>query len=468
MVVRIFFIGTYSDANITDRLKSARIEYIPIQDGSNKSLKIDNFISELNNESPDLVILDGYHFDALTQDAVRKAGFDLLVIDDFNHLDHYSANILLNQNLYAPDINYTINPDATLLLGTKYTIFRKEFLLKRNYKKQISEKTKNILVTMGGSDPYNVTLMVLKALELLQNEQINVKVITGPANKHLESVKKRINNSKIPCNVHQNAIDMTELMEWADIAITAAGSTCWELAYMGVPMVVIAIAENQSMNASYLGEGQYAINLGWYENLTLELIKSSIEKIIDQPYKLFNMQQRSKSLVDGYGIERIMMHIKNENLWIREALLEDCRLIWKWTNDPVVRGMSFTSKPIPWDDHAAWFNKKLNDPSCKFYIAIDRNENLVGQVRFDLKDSEAIISVSLDKNFRGMGFGSSIIKLGSERYFQKNNVRLIHAYIKSDNTASINAFCKAGYKFHQKTVINKIPAEDMIMENETI
>ncbi|HBE44959.1 MAG TPA: hypothetical protein DDW17_05780 [Deltaproteobacteria bacterium] len=112
-----------------------------------------------------------------------------------NHLPHYHADILLNQNIYAPELNYSCDEDTILLLGSRYVLLRKEFLKYKDFKRTIPKKAKNILVTLGGADPDNVTLKVIKALNLMGDPDIEVKVVVGPANPHIKSLHKALLHS---------------------------------------------------------------------------------------------------------------------------------------------------------------------------------------------------------------------------------------------------------------------------------
>jgi RimJ/RimL family protein N-acetyltransferase len=125
---------------------------------------------------------------------------------------------------------------------------------------------------------------------------------------------------------------------------------------------------------------------------------------------------------------------------------DDCRLLWEWANEPAVREASFSSEPIPWKKHAKWFRTKLKDPLCLFFIALNEDCEPIGQVRYDIDDKEAVISVSLAKEIRGKGYGSQLIRLASERVLDSSEVNEIHAYIKQENKASIHAFVKAGFQ----------------------
>ena len=124
---------------------------------------------------------------------------------------------------------------------------------------------------------------------------------------------------------------------------------------------------------------------------------------------------------------------------------KDSRLIWHWANDPQVRAVSFSSEPIPWENHGQWFAARLADPQCIFLVATNENDTPVGQVRYDIEDDKARVSVSVDKQFRGQGLGTWLIKLSAQRIFNEREIDTILAYIKLDNAASVGAFQKAGF-----------------------
>ena len=155
-------------------------------------------------------------------------------------------------------------------------------------------------------------------------------------------------------------------------------------------------------------------------------------------------------------------------LKLRQVSEKDCRLIWTWANDPEVRAVSFSSEAIPYEHHVTWFESKLNDPSCYFYIAEDRNHEPVGQVRYEREGTEAEISISLDRKFRGKGYGSSLIRLASQELFEVSDVEVIHAYIKEGNEAAIGAFKKAGFNSIGITRKNEHQAHHLVLGKEEL
>jgi UDP-2,4-diacetamido-2,4,6-trideoxy-beta-L-altropyranose hydrolase len=155
-------------------------------------------------------------------------------------------------------------------------------------------------------------------------------------------------------------------------------------------------------------------------------------------------------------------------LTLRPAQAGDCRLVWEWANDPITRAASFSSEPIPWEQHTAWFAAKLADARALFYIALGAAGAPVGQIRYDLDRQEAVVSVGLAPDRRGQGYGSRIIRLASQQVFESTSVNLIHAYIKPDNVASTRAFARAGFVSDGTTEIKGNSALHLVLRREPL
>jgi len=255
---------------------------------------------------PTWLILDGYHFTPDYQKAIRDAGIHLLVIDDMNHLPYYHADILLNQNIHATELKYHCDKDTKLLLGTKYVLLRREFLRYRGFKRHIPEKAKKILVTLGGADPDNVTLKVVKALNLIGDPDLEVKIVVGPSNPHIESLKREILRSPFSVLLLPSVSNMADLMAWADVAISAGGSTLWELCFMDVHSIVITVADNQEEVVRYLGQIGLVYNFGRFREIKDQELAHQIDELIKQFKKRRIMSKLFQNMIDGNGIYRVL------------------------------------------------------------------------------------------------------------------------------------------------------------------
>ena len=228
-------------------------------------------------------------------------------------------------------------------------------------------------------------------------------------------------------------------MSRADLAICAGGTTAWELSFLGVPMLVLALAENQRTNAERLDQAGAAIHAN------IASLADDLRTLLADPPRRAQMSARARALVDRLGTFRVWLRLNEDSLHLRPATADDCRRFWEWANDPAVRANSFTSEPIPWEPHVAWFTRKLADANTRLWIA-EQADAPLGQVRFDLDASSATISVSLDATQRGRNLGALLIWSACQKLFRESPVETIHAHIKPDNTASIRAFKKAGFE----------------------
>ena len=253
--------------------------------------------------------LDGYHFTQEYQRAIRDSGIRLLVIDDMNHLPYYDTDLLLNQNINAESIHYSCDPDTRLLLGTKYALLRNEFSPWQGFKREIPELARHILVTLGGGDPENVTLRTIESIKLVNMPELNVKVIAGPSNPHLDILKDVMLHAPCSMLLIQNATNMPELMAWADIAIAAGGSTCWELSFMGVPALISILAENQRGIAEGLERSSVACNLGHFSLFSVDSVAKILSDHLSDHYKRLKMSQNAMRIVDGFGREKVFDQI---------------------------------------------------------------------------------------------------------------------------------------------------------------
>jgi UDP-2,4-diacetamido-2,4,6-trideoxy-beta-L-altropyranose hydrolase len=402
------------------------------------------------------LIVDGYHFTSDFQKGVKGSGYKLLVIDDMAHIDHYHADILLNQNIHAPMLNYSCNKDAMLLLGSEYVLLRKEFLKYKNWKREIPDKAKKILVTMGGGDSKNITAKVIQALKLLRENDIEVKIVVGPSNQNIEMLKEELLSAQCTINCIQNTTNMPEYMYWADLAVTAGGSTCWELAFMGLPSLIITASDNQIRIAEELYRAGGAIDLGWYENIAVNQCAKLIKELMEDKKKRMSLSKQAQKLINGNGSVNVMRAMLAGPLKLRKTQENDCELLWRWANDPKARESAFSSENIAWEDHRIWFSSKQNDSNCFQYIALSNGDVPIGQIRFDIKNSIAEIDYSVDKNFRGMGFGKVLLKKGIERFrAEKGNLITFQGRVKKENEASHRSFKNAGFLEVGKKSVDK-------------
>ena len=168
----------------------------------------------------------------------------------------------------------------------------------------------------------------------------------------------------------------------------------------------------------------------------------------------FYLKERLKHEVDGRKRDVFIHECVNEFLLleIREANESDAKLIFNWSNDPLVRAQSFQPNIIEFENHKNWFNKKLQSDNSLLLIS-EVDEKNIGLVRFEVENDKCIIGILVDEKFRGKGYASLMLINSSSYYFNRFSTP-IYAHIKESNTSSIRCFEKAGYTYFNKIEFN--------------
>jgi spore coat polysaccharide biosynthesis predicted glycosyltransferase SpsG len=164
------------------------------------------------------------------------------------------------------------------------------------------------MISLGGADPHNTTGIVVAALKHIHN--VEVRVVIGAANPHLSAITAASrDNSAIRIEV--DIADMRKLMEWPDFAIIAAGSICWELAFMGVPALGIILADNQRTLAADLEHRGVLKNLGWHHELDSNYLPGRIEEFARNRCLRDSQAAAGPVLVDGRGSRRVVQSLRS-------------------------------------------------------------------------------------------------------------------------------------------------------------
>ncbi|WP_435262772.1 GNAT family N-acetyltransferase [Tenacibaculum sp. nBUS_03] len=151
----------------------------------------------------------------------------------------------------------------------------------------------------------------------------------------------------------------------------------------------------------------------------------------------------------------VIIHSKiNYPIVFRKATKEDEQLLFDWSNDKLTRQNSYQSKEIVLSDHKKWFSNKIKDNNSLLLIGTT-NSVPIGLVRFDIKEENTTVGITLDKNFRGKKLASKLLSEASKIYFKELKKPIV-AYIKKENIASIKSFEKSGYKFYKEEQYNGI------------
>ena len=266
------------------------------------------------NEGSDWLIIDHYAFDARWEAAARQPETKLAVIDDLADRPHI-ANLLIDQNLgrLAVDYDGLVPPHCNRLIGPAYVLMRPEFarLRSASLARRKEARVDHILVTMGGIDNEDATSLVLDALRLSQlPSRYRITVVMGRNAPWLEKVGRAAASMPYPTDVLVDVTDMAALMASADLAVGGAGGTSWERCCLGLPSLLLVMADNQAAAAHAMSDAQVAILLGdfrvngWQQRL-IEVLGN-----VCRTNSLGALTSGAIELIDGLGCARCLTELE--------------------------------------------------------------------------------------------------------------------------------------------------------------
>lgn len=266
--------------------------------------ELDRTLDVLEGARGAWTVLDGYGFDPSYHRAISEAGHPLLIIDDNAHLSAYYVDAVLNQNAHAHSLHYVVRPSTRLLLGTPYVLLRREFL-RRRVERPTPRVARRVLVTLGGGGSRTATIKVLEALRGLREKGMEVTVVLGPGERREGKADFGLEGVRSVSALTDPAV-MPDLMVWADLAISGAGSTMWELAFMGVPSIVTVLAENQERAAAAWAARGVVRNLGNFTEIAAGAIARHVRELARAPGTRARMAAAGRAGVDGLGVKRVV------------------------------------------------------------------------------------------------------------------------------------------------------------------
>lgn len=271
-----------------------------------------NMESELplwGNWEPDVILVDSYYVTDRYLEGLRNLSPVVLLDDMAQHA--YPVTAVVNYNAFAQQAVYAKlyqGTETMYYVGSSYIPVREQFL-HRNY--QVRETVRNVLITTGGGDQDNIAGRILETLSCYE---VCFHVVTGRYNpyekewQHLAQVQKKV-------FVYNNVENMAELMERCDLAVTAGGTTVYELAAVGVPFICFSYACNQEALAAYVGEQNIAGYAGAYHQngeATLKQLRTCFEELIESFLLRRERSSKQKQLVDGLGAARVAKLLVND------------------------------------------------------------------------------------------------------------------------------------------------------------
>jgi UDP-2,4-diacetamido-2,4,6-trideoxy-beta-L-altropyranose hydrolase len=303
---------------LSERCELHRFESAP--DSSREANDIQETLRIANVVRPEWLVLDGYGFGPNYQLAARDPRWRLLLIDDDWRHERYHVDLLLNQNAGATAALYASRKvSAPLLLGCSYALLRREFRAQpQPALRDDGRSVEKLLITLGGADQKNDTSRLIRiCLDCLPPES-TIHVLVGPANPHLRSLNEMCERApqsgrseKSPTvMLHVAPPDVRSIMAMCDLAVTAAGSSVYELGFLGIPMLLVVTAENQRAIAAALDSIGAAVWIDESSVHTARGVASAIAAVVENASIRSARAKKFQSLVDGQGAPRVVTALR--------------------------------------------------------------------------------------------------------------------------------------------------------------
>ena len=268
--------------------------------------EIEKVKSLIKTHNIDILITDSYELSQSYLFELKKVVGKLVSIHDFYPYP-FPSDIVINGNAYAEELDYDNSDSSTdFLLGPKYTLMREEF--KNISRNNITENVESILITVGGSDKLNLTPEIVKSfVEIKQN--LHLDIVIGPGFNNLNQIINALGKVDLEISLHFNLNNMSGLMLSNDLAISAGGSTLYELATTGTPAITLLQADNQIRVAKSMEKKGVILNLGFGDRISQQDLRDNIKKIMNDFNLRREMSLAGQRLIDGQGAERVAKFI---------------------------------------------------------------------------------------------------------------------------------------------------------------
>lgn len=271
---------------------------------------LSKLIREAESESQrPVIVTDSYYVTDLYLEKLKDLGKVILLDDMGNHA--FPADVVINYNVFAREETYEKlyrGSGCRCYVGGQYVPVRPRF---RNSRYELRQQVKDVLITTGGGDRDNIAASVLEAI---RSEGVTYHVVVGRFSPHFDDwLRKEKEDGKVV--LHYDVKDMAGLMSRCDLAVTAGGTTVYELAAVGVPFLCFSYAENQEALAAYIGEKNIAGYCGAYHKdraATLERMRELAVEAEENADLRCRMRDREKEMIDGLGASRIAELLRKE------------------------------------------------------------------------------------------------------------------------------------------------------------
>jgi UDP-2,4-diacetamido-2,4,6-trideoxy-beta-L-altropyranose hydrolase len=406
------------------------------------------FLRDRHPQGADLLVVDHYGLDAPFERRCRPWAQQILVFDDATGRSH-DCDILVDAAASGPSgYRGRVPEHAVVLAGPGYALLRRSFTARRAaaLARRDGGAVRNILISFGASDPFNATSAALDAIE---GVSADVTVALSSRAPHLDAVRACLNRQT---RLIVDA-DLAPLAAEADLAIGAPGSSAFERALLGLPSIMVTLAENQRGIGELLVRAGAAVDAGTPDNGLATRLRHMTERLMGDATMRAGMTQAAQSLVDGQGAIRIAVAATGAVVTphkaavrLRLAQADDETWLLVLQQQPQTR-RHFRNPAVPSaDEHHRWMRRVLHD-SCTLLLIVQSGDDRAGMVRLDRDEdlggaARYAVSIAVSPAFYKRGVASAALSLVRRLM----PVAALDADVVPENVASIRLFSSAGFR----------------------
>lgn len=397
----------------------------------------------LAGQAVDWLVVDHYSFDRDWEQGMRPHVRRILAVDDLAR--RHDCDILLDQNVLDDKDAYRalVPAGCRRLLGPRYALLRGEFAAAQQ--RAAGDRVRNVVIGFGAGDPTGETGKAIDGFLAADLSGARAHIIVGAANLRAEELRRRYGGQS-RLEFHTQPQRVSELLAAADLAVGAGGIGTWERACLGVPSIVISVADNQTAIAETLAVRGGHCYLGRSDEVDAQRIATSLTMLAHNAFLRTLFSTTGRTLCDGRGTRRAAAALRSSAVALRRATAADGDALYAWRNAGTVRRWSGNAAPVDRLDHDRWLRNVLEDNNRHLLIGED-DAGAVGVVRYDVRDRVAEVSIYLVPERIGTGAGAGLLAAG-QAWLAGHipAVGEIRARVRHGNAASSTMFENAGYR----------------------
>lgn len=408
-------------------------------------------IRDLQPDGCDLLVLDHYGLDHRFESALEGWARRRLVFEDQPSRRH-DCEILVDQTYGRAAADYAglVPGGAKLILGPYYAPLRPAFAEMRMASLQrrfAGPPLREVFLALGGTTRAETMQALLTGLTMARLPLVVHTVgpaastaTEGPAIRH-----------------HASTPDVVGLMAACDLAIGAGGHSSWERCCLGMPSLVVEIADNQRDVIGGLLSSGAVLSVGQGPVPDPASVAAAVSSLATDEMMRVEMSRRAARLCDGLGARRLLGEIRpvldarGREVTLCPASFDDAELLFRWQTTPELRRFAHDPSPPSWDRHRQWLGHRLRDPLAGPFNVIKVDSDAAGMLRLDIVDPEAIgtsgepaylVSILVAPDHQGYSVASAALAAG-RRLVGRGP---IYAEVLPGNDPSHRLFRRAGYQ----------------------